>query len=63
MSKYHCQSVEIIVDKDDPLWEKLVARAEATGMTVEAVIESLIFIGSYGLMADRLKLLEELGNE
>ena len=52
--------VSIVIDTEDELYTRLEAEAERRGCTVDEVVGSLIYIGSYWLLDERLKLLEEL---
>ena len=63
MSKYHEQSVRILIDKESELYEKLVARAEKDGKTVAEVVDVLLTLGSYGILERRLDAMERMEKE
>lgn len=52
---YHTQTVEIVINKEDELWEKLVERAAESGMTVEELIETLLLVSLYHDLERKLK--------
>ena len=47
MSKYHRQTVEIVLNKEDELWSRLVERAAEVGLPVESLIDMLVTVGIY----------------
>ena len=40
--RYHRQNVEIILNREGEIYKKLVARAEAKGVPVETMVDSLV---------------------
>ena len=40
--RYHRQNVEIILNREGEVYKKLVARAEAKGVPVESMVDSLV---------------------
>ena len=55
---YHRQKVEIVINKDDDLYKRIVKVAEREGTTVEVVVDTLMMLGSHPIMRDKLKLIE-----
>ena len=58
MSKYKKVMVELVINTEDPLYGRLEAEAEFRGCTVDAVVDSLISVGSYWILDERLKALD-----
>ena len=63
MSKYHEQSVRILIDKESELYEKLVARAEKDGKTVADVVDMLLTLGSYHELDRKLDMMDRMERE
>ena len=57
---YHRQNVEILIDKDSELYKKLEIRAAADGVSVEAVVDMLLTLGSNVLLEQRLAAMERM---
>lgn len=55
MSKYHTQNIEIVINKEDELWSKLVERAAESQMSVEELIETLMLVSLYHDLERKLK--------
>ena len=53
--KYHTQKVEIVINKEDELWSKLVERAAEYDMAVEELIDMLVTVGIYHELERKLK--------
>lgn len=53
--EYHTQNIEIVIDKNDELFERLTARAAESGMTVEELIETLMLVSLYHDLERKLK--------
>lgn len=54
-TEYHTQKVEIVLNKEDELWLKLVERADEYGMEVEELIDMLVTVGVYHELERKLK--------
>ena len=52
---YHTQTIEIVINKEDPLFERLTERATESGMTVEQLIETLMLVSLYHDLERKLK--------
>lgn len=58
IGEYHHQKIDIVIPKDSPLYSRIASRAEAEGVSVEAVVDMLISVGASQLMKDRLDIME-----
>lgn len=58
MSEWYHQKVEIVIRKDDELYRRVEEYARTHDMTVAAVVDTLISLGAYHTMKDRLEFLE-----
>ena len=58
MSDWYRQKVEIVIRRDDALYRRIVDYAEKHNTTVEAVVDTLISLGAYHTMKDRIEFLE-----
>lgn len=61
--KYHRQKIEILIDTETELYEKLVARAARDNVTVESVVDMLLTLGSHGLLEKRLDAMDRMEAE
>ena len=59
MNEYHTQTVKIGLKKDSTLYRRIVKYAESEGATVEAVVDTLITLGSHRSMREVLDKLEK----
>lgn len=57
---YHRQKIEILIDKDSELYEKLEKRASRDGVTVDSVVDMLLTLGSHGMLERRLEQMDRL---
>ena len=60
---YHRQKIEILIDKDSELYEKLAARAKRDGVTMASVVDMLLTLGSHGMLERRLEQMDRLEKE
>ena len=58
MEEWHIQTVRIGLKKDSDLYRRIVAYAEKEGATVEAVVDTLVTMGSHRAMRNVLDKLE-----
>lgn len=56
--EYHHQKIDIVIPKRSQLYRRIVARAKADGVTVDAVVDMLMSVGANQLMRDRLDIME-----
>ena len=54
MMNYHSQQIEILIDRESELWNRICARAERDGVTVEAVVNMLFTTGTKEFVAKQL---------
>ena len=57
---WHRQKVEIVLKKDSDLYRRIEKYAAHRGVPIEAVVDSLISVGSYNAMETNLNGLEKL---
>lgn len=57
---YHRQRVEILIDKDSGLYERIAERAARDGVTVESVVEMLMLLGSHLELEKKLDMMERM---
>lgn len=55
---YHKQKVTISINKEDELYHRLEAYAKRNNCTIDVVVDTLLMVGSYWLLDERLTLLE-----
>lgn len=58
MSDWYHQKVEIVIRRDDELYRRIEAYAKAHDTTIAAVVDTLISLGAYHTMKDRIEFLE-----
>jgi hypothetical protein len=58
--EYYTQKIEIQINKDDPLYKRLVEKAARDNTTVKNVVDTLVLVGLYHDMTRKLDLLESM---
>jgi hypothetical protein len=58
MSEWYHQKVEIVIRQDDDLYRRIEKYAQDHDTTVAAVIDTLISLGAYHTLKDRIEFLE-----
>ena len=57
---YHKQTVEIIINRESELYRKICERARRDGISVEAVVDMLMTLGSHLELEKKLKMLDRM---
>ena len=63
--RYHRQNVEIILNREGEAYKELVARAEAKGVPVETMVDSLVSLFIERHIKENLRfheMMEQKGN-
>lgn len=58
MKEFYTQKIELVLDKEDALYQRIEKLAQESGKSVKEIVELLAYDGIYNRMAQGLPLVE-----